>query len=513
MSEPRRGATDLPLPFDPERFGPKVALLDAHAEASGAAVIVLASDGSIARYNARFAKLWGVPMDVLETGSATTLRRFLLENGNDATSVLARLFGATEPGDNGEITSSDGRIVAWRAVRYHGEGVAAEGGWVWSFQDISVARHAGLALQDAENLLRMFAAHTDGIVLELDAEIRVVGIWAHDATFFEEADIGLQGRRASSALGPHAGAEFEAQVQRVLATGEPQSFEYTLDLRGQHRVFAANAKLLPKRAGESERVTVLIRDVTQHARMQTQLLQAERLASVGLLAAGVAHEINNPLAYVLLNLERLQTGLRGLEQERKSAGITNLLGAVEMSLEGSRCVQQIVDKLKRFSRTDRTEARARIDLQRVLSFALEMAAPTIEPRATIVRDLGEAPCVLATEGELSQVFLNLIMNAAQAIPEGTPRQHQIRIVTSTDVRGWAVVEIHDTGPGIPRAILQRIFDPFFTTKAPNAGSGLGLAICHGITTSLGGEIAATSREGSGSVFRVALPPALDQVEP
>jgi two-component system, NtrC family, sensor kinase len=485
----------------------EASLVEAFAEASGTAVVALTRDGSIALHNLHFAKLWDVPEDVLDTGSAARLRGFLEEHGNDAATALAHLFDARDPGDAGEITSSDGRIVAWRSVPYRRDGSEADDGRVWSFRDVTVARQLELALQDAENLLRMFAAHTDGIVLELDAEIRVVGIWAHDSTFFQEADVGLQGRRARSALGPHAGPEFEAHVRRVLETGEPQSFEYALDLRGEHRVFAADAKLLTERPGESARVTVLIRDVTQHARMQTQLLQAERLASVGLLAAGVAHEINNPLAYVLLNLERLQAGLRALDAQRKPAETTSLLDSVEMSLEGCRCVQEIVDKLRRFSRTDRSEPRERIDLSRVLSFALQMAAPTVEPRATIVRELGETPCVLATEGELSQVFLNLIVNAAQAIPEGAPRQHQIRIITATDVRGWAVVEIHDTGPGIPRAILPRVFDPFFTTKALTGGSGLGLAICHGITTSLGGEITVSSQEGSGSVFRVALPPA------
>jgi len=117
------------------------------------------------------------------------------------------------------------------------------------------------------------------------------------------------------------------------------------------------------------------------------------------------------------------------------------------------------------------------------------------------------PPVLAGEGRLNQVFLNLIVNAAHAIPEGAPDRNEIRLTTRTDDRGRAVIEVHDTGVGIPASDLQHIFDPFFTTKAPGEGTGLGLAICHGITSSLGGEITVESHVGTGSVFRVILPAA------
>jgi signal transduction histidine kinase len=257
-----------------------------------------------------------------------------------------------------------------------------------------------------------------------------------------------------------------------------------------------------------------VQDITARAGLQNQLLQAERLASVGLLAAGVAHEINNPLAYVLLHLERLRHGLGELQAERSDdAQLAALAQSVEVCLEGSQRVHEIVYNLCRVARNDTEEVQTPVAVSRVLTFAIALASPAVRRRATIVCDFGQVPPVLASEARLNQIFLNLIINAAHAIPEGAPDDNEIRLVTRTDDGGRAVIEVHDTGVGIPAANLQHIFDPFFTTKAPGEGTGLGLAICHGITTSLGGEIVVESHLGEGSVFRVTLPPAPDSSKP
>jgi signal transduction histidine kinase len=238
------------------------------------------------------------------------------------------------------------------------------------------------------------------------------------------------------------------------------------------------------------------------------------LASVGLLAAGVAHEINNPLAYVLLHLERLRNGLGDLRTEHPDdTKLTSLAESVAICLEGSQRVHEIVYNLCRVSRSNPDEVQTPVEVQRVLTFAIALASPAVRRRATIVCEFGQVPPVLASEGRLNQVFLNLIINAAHAIPEGAPERNEIRLVTRTDDLGRAVIEVHDTGVGIPATHLQHIFDPFFTTKGPGEGTGLGLAICHGITTSLGGEIMVESRVGAGSVFRVTLPPAPERSTP
>lgn len=251
--------------------------------------------------------------------------------------------------------------------------------------------------------------------------------------------------------------------------------------------------------------------------IQARLLETEKLASMGLLAAGVAHEINNPLAYTLLNLERLRSGLRGVGRRMRETdaglglggAVDHLLDSVEMCLEGCKRVQSIVQDLRQFSRSDDDSSRVPVDVRRVLEFAADMVGPEVRRRARVVRDLGEIPLVLASEGRLTQVFLNLLVNAVHAIPEGAPETNEIRLTTATDERGRVVVSVSDTGEGMTPAVMEQIFEPFYTTKPPGLGTGLGLAICRRIATSIGGEIGVESTVGQGSVFRLVLPAAVE----
>jgi signal transduction histidine kinase len=495
----------LPSMFD--------AAVNALAEASGAALLAVDAEGRILSHSERFDRMWDVPPKVLAARSLADLARWLRQTNETSGAKLATILEEQGGPNAGELTQDGGRIIAWSSQPFDPGGQTQKAGRVWVFHDMTLARQAASSLRDAENWLAMFEAHTDGIVLELDVDIRVVGIWATKKMFFEQPDAQLQGRSLDHALGEAAGAVFDEHIARVFATGEPESFEYILDSNGTRRVFAANAILL---AGDDRapRVTVLVQDITARARLQNQLLQAERLASVGLLAAGVAHEINNPLAYVLLHIERLRHGIADLQTERPGdAKLASLAQSVEICSEGSKRVHEIVDNLCRVSRSNADEMQTPVEVQRVLTFAIALASPAVRRRATIVCEFGRVPAVLASEGRLNQIFLNLIINAAHSIPEGAPDRNEIRLVTHTDDAGRAVIEVHDTGAGIPAAHLQHIFDPFFTTKPLGEGTGLGLAICHGITTSLGGEIVVESHVGEGSVFRVALPAAPDSSKP
>jgi len=159
------------------------------------------------------------------------------------------------------------------------------------------------------------------------------------------------------------------------------------------------------------------------------------------------------------------------------------------------------------------ERRPLIVVGAVLELALGITSSELRHRAKIVRELGATPPVVADEARLGQVFINLLVNATEAIPEGHADKNEIRVVTRTDAAGWARIAIHDTGGGIPVSVRPRIFDPFFTTKPVGAGIGLGLSICHGIVRSLGGEITFDSEPGRGSVFHVALPPAARGILP
>jgi two-component system cell cycle sensor histidine kinase/response regulator CckA len=241
-------------------------------------------------------------------------------------------------------------------------------------------------------------------------------------------------------------------------------------------------------------------------RMQRQLILSDRLASVGMLAAGVAHEINNPLAYVAANLDLLMEEMNEVAGTALYPRVEEWAEAVRDAREGSERIRKIVRGLNTLSRAEE-EQRSVVELRPVLELSANMAFNEIRHRARLVKDYGETPLVQADDARLGQVFINLIVNAAQAIPDGDSEANEVRIVTFTDSQGRAVVEVLDTGPGIPADLLARVFDPFFTTKPIGVGTGLGLSICHSIVTSLGGEITASNREGRGACMRVVLAPA------
>jgi PAS domain S-box-containing protein len=243
-------------------------------------------------------------------------------------------------------------------------------------------------------------------------------------------------------------------------------------------------------------------DVTEVRAVQAQLMQSDRLASVGMLAAGVAHEINNPLAYLCAALDYLGEHVQACGAPERG----EVFQALADAREGAQRVRHVVRDLRTFS-GKRDERLARVKLEPVVESAIHMAANEIRYRARLVREYGSAPAVLADEARLGQVVLNLLINSAQAIPEGRSRQNEIRVVTSTDARGHAVLEVRDTGAGIAPEIADRIFDPFFTTKPQGVGTGLGLSICRGIVLALGGEISVESPAGGGTLVRVTLPPA------
>jgi PAS domain S-box-containing protein len=267
------------------------------------------------------------------------------------------------------------------------------------------------------------------------------------------------------------------------------------------------------------------RDLTDRKLMQARLLLADRLASVGTLAAGVAHEINNPLAYLMTNLDLVATRrlpelvarLRAMGGPDAGAGpaaeiadeITRCVERIDVAREGAERVRDIVRDLRTFTRTADDEQRLPVDVRRVLDASVNLAWNEIRHRARLVREYDEVPPVLASEARLGQVFLNLLVNAAQALQVGGAADHTIRVRTMLDDAGQVVTEVSDTGPGIPAEVRERIFDPFFTTKPVGVGTGLGLWICQGIVASLGGHITASSPPGGGATFRVALPAAAD----
>ncbi len=245
------------------------------------------------------------------------------------------------------------------------------------------------------------------------------------------------------------------------------------------------------------------RDVTERKQQALQLAVTDRMVSAGTLAAGVAHEVNNPLAYVIANLRGISRSLARLRDNIPHDVATDLDAMLADAREGAERVSEIVSDLSAFARPDDGALRP-VDVHAVLERTLKIATNQIKHRARLYRDYKPTPLVLAGEGRLAQVMLNILVNAAQAIPEGHADAHEIRVSTR-ELAGRVHISVHDTGCGIPEDIRGRIFDPFFTTKPMGTGTGLGLSICHGIVTQLGGTLTVDSTPGAGSTFTVALP--------
>jgi len=254
--------------------------------------------------------------------------------------------------------------------------------------------------------------------------------------------------------------------------------------------------------------TALIsRDVTQHLDTQARVLLADRFSRGSSLAASVAHEINNPLAYVRSNLvfaidELARLGEFTRPDPERAARMNQVREALADARQGAERVEMIARDLKIFSQAS-DERKSSVDVHRILDLAFNLTKNEIRGRTRLVTDYAQVPDILANDGRLAHVFINLLLNAAQAIPEGKSREHLVRVATRAD-RDRVIVEVFDTGVGMSDKVRERVFDPFFTTK-PGERTGLGLFVCQQIVQSLGGRITVESELGRGSTFRVELP--------
>ena len=232
---------------------------------------------------------------------------------------------------------------------------------------------------------------------------------------------------------------------------------------------------------------------------------AERMASLGRLAAGVAHEINNPLAYVLGSIELLERGLSEIgtlhpDAARTGEIIFDAQAALSNAKDGIERIRTIVRDLTTFSRSV-PDARCPVNVEAVLESTLKLTWNELRHRVRVIKNFAGVPELLGDEGRLAQVFVNLILNASQAIPDG--RQGLLTISTTSE-GGRVAVCVEDDGIGIAPEDLPYVFEPFFTTHTGAGGAGLGLAICRNIVTTLGGTITVSSEPDVGSRFTVTL---------
>jgi PAS domain S-box-containing protein len=343
---------------------------------------------------------------------------------------------------------------------------------------------------------------------------------------------------------PYTQADAALWMMRA-ATGDPQQFEWhARDARG--RLFWVEVIMRRALIGERECLLSVVRDISlrkaQEAELrqnlahqmqlnhdleeaQNQLLQSEKMASIGQLAAGVAHELNNPIGFVASNMSSLERYLADLfdiidncggadHMERSKAekdyafikeDVRQLLAE---SRDGLSRVRKIVQDLKDFSRVGEAEWQW-ADLHKGLDSTLNIVWNELKYKCKVAKEYGDVPEIYCLPSQLNQVFMNLLVNAAQAIET----HGEVTIRTGrTGAEVW--VEIADTGRGVPKEYLSRIFDPFFTTKPVGQGTGLGLSLSYGIVLKHQGRIEVDSEVGRGSTFRVVLPikPTLEKGE-
>ena len=349
-------------------------------------------------------------------------------------------------------------------------------------------RDEALALAHHE-FRAVLAAIPDGVVVLREGRIYFAN--AAFRSIVRETEAGVIGRAYADFIHGDDRAQFEAEhrahvtrVRLVPNEGPPRLVE--ISTAGEVSFEGKPAMIL------------LSRDTTDYQLAREELSRAEKLSALGALSAGVAHELNNPLAYVALNLnllhERIAESLRGDDRE-----------ILDEAIGGVKRMRDIASELRTFSGKDGPGPAEPVDVSRALTSALNIAANEIRHRARLLREFEDGLYVLAREGQLVQVFVNVLVNAAQAIDGTSASEPVIRVVSRALSDSAVEVVVSDTGAGIPEALLPQLFAPFSTSKRRGEGSGLGLAICKRIVQGFGGQIRIESRLGEGTSVSIELP--------
>jgi PAS domain S-box-containing protein len=374
--------------------------------------------------------------------------------------------------------------------------------------DINERRQMETRLQREQEFARRLVESFPDLVIALDREGRYTFVSPRSKELLGFTPEELIGSSFNERIEPHSRKEAQAFLDSIISGQCANSSADFLIRRndGEPRLFRATASPLMDLSGHIAGVIAAARDITNSKRMEQQLIQNERLAAMGQMIAGVAHELNNPLTAVLGVTELL----------RDSTGDDSTRRQLEIAHRQARRAAQIVQSLLTFSRPPQPR-KICVNLSELIERSLQLHEHSLRSnRITVDFSASpDLPLVLGDTSQLTQVFLNLIANAEQAIREirdhGTLR---IRVSRAAD---RVVATFQDDGPGIPREILPKIFDPFFTTKRPGRGTGLGLSICLAILREHSGEIEARPLPQGGSLFTIWLPiargTALFLVEP
>ena len=512
--------------------------------------VILDRQGRVVFINDYWASITG--WSVAEALGADWFARFLPEGSGGVSAAFneATASGELPPHIENEILARDGsrRRIAWSNTLSRdaaGEIVGA----ISLGEDVTEKRRSEDALAASwERFYSIVNTISEAIFLHDAATGRIVDV--NDAAtaifgFSREELLDIDVGRLSAGEAPYTQEASAEHIQRALA-GEPQSFEWRarrrdgslfwveVNLRfaaigGKDHVLAVVQDISERRAYEAAAAEHLQNLVALNRKLEdahVQLLQSEKMASIGQLAAGVAHEINNPVGYVFSNIGSLEKYLhdfmRMLDAYEKAeaelpeaarAELQRVRGDIDLaflrrdvlsllaeSREGINRVRKIVQDLKDFSRVGSADEWQWADLHAGLDSTLNIVWNELKYKTTVEKRYGELPQIHCLPSQINQVFMNLLVNAAHAIET----QGVVTIRTGRE-GGEVWIEVEDTGSGIPPENLKRIFDPFFTTKPVGKGTGLGLSVSYSIVQKHGGRIEVRSEVGRGSAFRVWLP--------
>ncbi len=369
------------------------------------------------------------------------------------------------------------------------------------FLNSALARELGRRSRDRSGRLQILLDHAGVVTVVADpASSEIIDV-SENAT-------GLFGRPFRAILG-HRFVEVldleqlprPSDWDRLVLAARRKSHTHTDTLKTSDGAREIELSATVQAVNGVDYVLIVIKDVTEQRAMEQQLARASLLASVGTLSAGVAHEVNNPLAYVIGNLHYLRDAIA------KQPELDYLEEPLTDALDGAQRIQGVVADLMTTARPS-TDGVASVQIGPIVQTCLRITDNQLRHRARVVYEEHETPPVRADALRLNQVILNLLLNAADALPEGDAAHHRVTIRVGYEPgSGQVRLDVEDTGHGIREADLPRVFDPFFTTRSEGSGMGLGLAICKSVIEGLGGSIDVTSEFGRGSCFTVRLPEA------
>ncbi len=540
-------------------------LLESQNEASMDGILNVDANGKIIWFNRRFVEMWQIPQEEIQSGSDDAVIRYILDEIVDPDTFVVKireLYTNRDVRSKDEICLKDGRVFERYSSPVIGEGKYL--GRIWVFHDFTNRKRAEESLRRERNKAQNYLDVAGVIMLVLNDDLTVhrINNKGCEILGFTEKEI-FEKNWCDNFVPPECRKEV-SEMLKGLINGEIGKYEYhenpVLTQTGRQRLIAWHNSVLRDEIGRIKSILSSGEDITERKEaedvikkayndlekananlknMQAQIIQNEKLASIGQLAAGIAHEMNTPVGFTASNFETLATYFSKfktlLDMYNKLAGempnidknkiiartaeiektaddmkmgfiLEDINALFEESKEGLQRVTTIIQNLRDFSRVDKIDSYDEFDIRRGMEATLAVARNTIKYNANVTIESADIPHAICNASQINQVFLNILVNAAQAIEsqqKGRMGNIKIRIYPSDP---HVVCEIEDDGPGIPQEYLKRVFEPFFTTKPAGKGTGLGLAVSYDIIVNKHkGVILIDSQVGRGAKFTIKLP--------